>query len=47
VHRYDGVTASLRPPGSDPNGGGSRERRVLRDPGLRFSGAAATTVAVR
>jgi hypothetical protein len=45
IHRYDGVTASLRAPGG--RGDGPRERRLFRDATLRLSGTASTAVTVR
>jgi len=56
--REDGVTASFRAPGEapqelgedepeGPEGIATRERQVLRDPGLRISGSARVTVEVR
>jgi hypothetical protein len=57
LERYDGVTATLRPPGSssssssaDSGGDGDSEpsgRRVLRDARLRISGTATLDVTVR
>ena len=53
IERYDGVTASFRPPGSSDSGSGSGsdsregEQKVLRDPKLRISGTATLDVTVR
>jgi hypothetical protein len=44
IHRYDGVTVSLREPGSDPDD--ADERPAYRDPELRVSGSATVPVTV-
>ena len=47
VHRYDGITATLRSPGGGGDGGGPPGRKIFRDARLRFSGTVSTTVTVR
>jgi hypothetical protein len=42
IHRYDGVSLSLRPPGSHQG----RHRAAYRDPSLRISGTAKARVTV-
>jgi hypothetical protein len=44
IHRYDGVTAELRPPGG--GGAGQHAHRVYRDPDLRIAGRATARVLV-
>jgi hypothetical protein len=44
IHRYDGVTVSLRRPGA--SAGDASEREVYRDPALRVSGEASVAVRV-
>jgi hypothetical protein len=46
IHRYDGVTASFRRPGTDGGDDGPPERETYRDPDLRISGSVSARVRV-